>query len=175
MEFRRDELPPALDLGHTFHWRDGVTYRVTALGASWVQAERVTEPGQKPTVVAAPVAPAPAISPPEEVVPAVPAEPAVQEVGEPIVDQAPATGGDEERSAPPTVEPRAGLAVDAKPAEAVETVKAAKAVEIADIPAEHDLASKADVAALAARLDALVWMVAATMAGTMAVLWKLLR
>jgi hypothetical protein len=174
LELRRDQLPPALDLGHRFFW-EGATYQVKSLGGTWVTAERVIEPRQKPVV-------APATSPPAEVMPAVPPAapepipaPAVQEVSsKPIIELAPAIGGEERPApqatvSPDTVEIRPALAIDAEP-----IAKPAEAAEIADIPAEHDLASKADVAELAARLDAWIWMVAATMAGTVAVLCKAL-
>jgi hypothetical protein len=150
LELRRDQLPAELDLGDTFFW-EGASYRVRSIGSSSVAAERVIEPGQKP------------------VAPAAPAEPAVQEAGEPIVEAPPPADAGQHPQAP-AISADMGIPIT----EAPPVVEAAKPVEIADIPAEHDLASKQDVTALAARLDALVWMVTATMAGTLVILWKLL-
>jgi hypothetical protein len=81
LELQRDQLPAGLDLGHRFLW-EGATYQVKSLGGSWVTAQRVTEPAQKPAVP-------PAIPAPKEVAPAAPAEPAAQEAAAPIVEQAP--------------------------------------------------------------------------------------
>src|SRR5262245_38917548 len=141
LELRRDQLPPAIDLGDTFLWRDGKTYRVTSLGTSSIGALPVGQPAPKPAappVIQKPAAPppapppkqvpppapkpspAPVIPPPEKVVPAVPtpAKPAAPEVAAPVVEQAP-----EEQPAPEAThnqlsvdQPRTDLAADAKPA-----------------------------------------------------------
>ena len=70
---------------------------------------------------------------------------------------------------PDTAEPR--TTVDAEPIAA--PAEAAEPVEIPDIPPAYDFASKADVAALAARIDALIWVTVANAAIGLTVLWLL--